>query len=151
MLSKQSFTQPLVGKRLQEKDHYHLHEGGDDDQMPSSIDRSSTSKVFKFNPVADHFDNLAESAENIKPKKMEVTCELQTLTEDDNILHYSDGKVGLTHLDDLELIREIEMEDVTAVFSSDEGNMYWIAKGQGEVSLYDSATLELIKSLEPLG
>jgi len=60
---------------------------------------------------------------------MEITSQLQDITEDDNILQYRNKKLGLIHLKDLQMIREIDLTDVTALHSSDEGNMYWIAKG----------------------
>ena len=82
---------------------------------------------------------------------MEVSSKFMDITEDDNILQYKDEKIGLIHRKDLGMIREIELRDVTAIHSSDEGNVYWIAKGKGEIAIYDSAELTLKKSLPSLG
>ena len=104
-----------------------------------------------YNDVKEQFEEVAKTADDIKPLSMQVSSKLMDITEDDNILQYKDEKIGLIHLKDLGMIREIDLRDVTAIHSSDEGNMYWIAKGKGEIAIYDSAELTLKKSLPALG
>ena len=60
---------------------------------------------------------------------MEVTSQFYDITEDNNILQYKEGKLGLAHLKDLNVIRQIDLDDVTAVHSSSDGDKYWIARG----------------------
>lgn len=104
-----------------------------------------------YNDVRKEFEEVAKNCDLIKPKKMEISSKLHDITEDDNILQFKDNKIGLIHLKDLQIIREIEFKDVTAIHASDEGDMYWIARGKGEIAIYDSAELTLKKTIPPFG